>query len=157
MGKIAKWRQISKEKFEEIVNSSFSIREVGLKLGYTDKSSGGATTSIKRGIEFYNFDISHFKGQSWEKDNYSYEWMKNGVKYRSDYAKSLIFLRGRRCECCNLTEWNNAPIPLEVHHKDGDKFNNESDNLILLCPNCHALTDNWRRKRGCGGTADALD
>lgn len=26
---------------------------------------------------------------------------------------------------------------------DGDRFNNELINLQILCPNCHALTDNY--------------
>jgi hypothetical protein len=37
-------------------------------------------------------------------------------------------------------------IPLEVHHIDGNHLNNELENLQLLCPNCHALTENWRGK-----------
>jgi predicted HNH restriction endonuclease len=38
------------------------------------------------------------------------------------------------------------PIPLELHHKDGNRYNNSLNNLMLLCPNCHALTDNYRAK-----------
>jgi hypothetical protein len=34
----------------------------------------------------------------------------------------------------------------EVHHEDGDSLNNEIDNLKLFCPNCHALTENYRGK-----------
>ena len=49
-----------------------------------------------------------------------------------------------RCECCMNTMWNCNPIVLEVHHKDGNRKNNELDNLQFLCPNCHAMTDNWR-------------
>lgn len=33
---------------------------------------------------------------------------------------------------------------LEIHHIDGNCRNNSEDNLILLCPNCHALTDSYR-------------
>lgn len=51
-----------------------------------------------------------------------------------------------RCENCKNTEWLNNVIPLELHHKDGDKSNNELDNLELLCPNCHALTNTYRGK-----------
>jgi len=30
---------------------------------------------------------------------------------------------------------------LEVHHIDGDRSNNEPENLRIICPNCHrALT-----------------
>ena len=51
-----------------------------------------------------------------------------------------------RCECCGLTEWLGHPVPLELHHKDGDRTNNVFSNLKLLCPNCHALTGNYRGK-----------
>ena len=51
-----------------------------------------------------------------------------------------------RCECCGNTEWLGQPIPLELHHKDGDPTNNTLDNFELRCPNCHALTDSYRGK-----------
>lgn len=51
--------------------------------------------------------------------------------------------KGERCESCKLTEWMGQKIPLELHHVDGDRFNNELVNLQVLCPNCHALTDNY--------------
>lgn len=34
-----------------------------------------------------------------------------------------------RCECCGLTEWLGGPIPLEVHHIDGDRTHNEIENF----------------------------
>lgn len=33
---------------------------------------------------------------------------------------------------------------LEIDHIDGDHTNNSYDNLRVLCPNCHALTPNFR-------------
>lgn len=50
------------------------------------------------------------------------------------------------CECCNEIEWLGQPIPLELHHVDGNHYNNELDNLEILCPNCHALTPSYRGK-----------
>lgn len=35
-------------------------------------------------------------------------------------------------------------LPLEVHHIDGNYKNNSEDNLTLLCPNCHSLTENYK-------------
>lgn len=55
-------------------------------------------------------------------------------------------IKPHKCEHCQSTEWLGQPIPLEVHHKDGNKHNNILDNLELLCPNCHALTDTYRGK-----------
>lgn len=46
------------------------------------------------------------------------------------------------CERCRKSSWLNKQIPLELHHKDGDRYNNELENLELLCPNCHALEPN---------------
>ncbi|QFP93378.1 UNVERIFIED_ORG: HNH endonuclease [Xanthomonas phage Xoo-sp15] len=58
----------------------------------------------------------------------------------------LIKHRGHKCECCANTEWLGNPIPLEVHHIDGDAYNNVVDNFSLLCPNCHTFTDNYKSK-----------
>ena len=45
-----------------------------------------------------------------------------------------------------LKSWLGAKIPLELHHINGDNTDNRIENLQLLCPNCHALTDNYRGK-----------
>lgn len=55
-------------------------------------------------------------------------------------------LKPHQCECCGLTEWMGKPIPLELHHIDGDRTHNELSNYQLLCPNCHAMTENYRGK-----------
>ena len=55
-------------------------------------------------------------------------------------------LKEHKCECCGLTTWLNKPIPLELHHKDGNRYNNVLENFELLCPNCHAFTDSYRGK-----------
>lgn len=55
-------------------------------------------------------------------------------------------LKEYQCESCGFTTWRGNPIPLEVHHVDGDKTNNELCNLQLLCPNCHAQTSTYRGK-----------
>ena len=60
--------------------------------------------------------------------------------------KYLIKERGRCCELCKFDMWLNKPIPLNVHHKDGDAYNNKLDNLQLLCLNCHGLTENFGNK-----------
>ena len=58
----------------------------------------------------------------------------------------LIKIRGHQCEECKNKEWLGQPITLQVHHKDGDRTNNELENLQLLCPNCHSYTDNFGSK-----------
>lgn len=47
---------------------------------------------------------------------------------------------------CTLSEWMGEKLPLELHHIDGDRFNNQLENLQILCPNCHSLTPNHSKK-----------
>lgn len=52
-----------------------------------------------------------------------------------------------KCHTCGVTEWEGQTLNLEVHHIDGDKYNNSLSNLKFLCPNCHSQTASFRRKK----------
>jgi hypothetical protein len=56
------------------------------------------------------------------------------------------WLKQQRCENCGLSDWQGAPISLELHHVNGDGDDNRLTNLRLLCPNCHSQTDTWGAK-----------
>ena len=51
-----------------------------------------------------------------------------------------------KCQLCGWGEVNQYTntTPLEIHHIDGDYKNNNEDNLQLLCPNCHSLTETYK-------------
>lgn len=51
-----------------------------------------------------------------------------------------------KCSKCGITDWNGSPLNMELHHVDGNPSNNLLSNLVMLCPNCHAQTDNYRSK-----------
>jgi len=52
-----------------------------------------------------------------------------------------------KCKLCGCDgHWLDGMISLELHHEDGDNSNNELNNLTYLCPNCHAMTENYRGK-----------
>jgi hypothetical protein len=57
----------------------------------------------------------------------------------------LIERAGSKCAKCGWNEVNSRTgvCPLQVDHLDGDPFNNTFANLIVLCPNCHALTPTY--------------
>lgn len=77
------------------------------------------------------------------------EYLATSTDIQSNKVRIKLLQDGykeHRCECCNLTEWMGRPIPLELHHKDGNRHNNTIENYGLLCPNCHALTDSYRGK-----------
>jgi hypothetical protein len=52
-------------------------------------------------------------------------------------------LKDGRCERCGLDSWMGEPLPLALDHINGDHTDNRLQNLRILCPNCHALTDTW--------------
>lgn len=55
-------------------------------------------------------------------------------------------LKKYRCEGCKRTEWEGVPIPLQIHHVNGVHNDNRLENIQLLCPNCHSLTDTYAGK-----------
>ena len=65
----------------------------------------------------------------------------------------LIETRGWKCEICG---WEGKSpytdkAPLTIHHIDGNWKNNSEKNLKILCPNHHALTENYgARNKGSG-------
>lgn len=116
------------------------LREVGLV------PAGGNYLSIKTELARLGVDTSHWHlNRGWSKGTN----LKSLSEYRqtSSVKKSLIEQRGNTCEECDTSTWCEVPITLELHHIDGDRTNNDSDNLQLLCPNCHSLTKNWRRAK----------
>lgn len=55
-------------------------------------------------------------------------------------------IKEAKCERCGITEWCGDTVPLELHHLDGDHFNNKLENLIILCSNCHAQIHGYNKK-----------
>lgn len=141
----------SLEEAKTAIESSTSLRQVMLKLGIA--AQGGNYQVIKKLIEKYNLDASHFTGKAWNKgitigpkksiDNY----LNNSIPIGSHQLRLRLIKEGikeHRCENCGLSEWLGQPISLELNHIDGNNSNNNLINLNLLCPNCHAQTPNYR-------------
>jgi len=70
-----------------------------------------------------------------------------GEKNRTGYVKRALYNLGIKkhiCENCENSEWCGQKIMIELHHVNGNNLDNREENLQFLCPNCHALTHNWR-------------
>ncbi len=75
--------------------------------------------------------------------------LENGVRGDnciSRFIRKYLFIKyDNKCQLCGWGEENPTThkIPLQVHHIDGDFTNNKEENLQLLCPNCHSLTETF--------------
>lgn len=153
-------QQYTKDWLEELCKDSYSYAEVLRKAGR--KQGGGTQATLRKKIEEFGIDISHFTGQRWQdspnqidnhenREKYSLEevFIKNSPvtqKVLRGYVErhNLIPYKCQNCGCDG--HWQNGIIALEIDHIDGDNTNNEISNLHYLCPNCHALTDTYRGK-----------
>lgn len=46
-------------------------------------------------------------------------------------------------ECSNDGNWRGKKLTIQLHHKNGIENDNRKENLDMLCPNCHCVTDSW--------------
>lgn len=124
--------------------------------------SGGNRVTVKKYIDELEISTSHFLGQAHRKGNDTpvvtaislTEILRENSTYTNTHRLKLRLisegLKSHACELCGNTLWLGNPIPLELHHKDGIRSNHSLSNLELLCPNCHAFTDNYRAKNAGG-------
>ena len=86
------------------------------------------------------------------------DYLSNKVPMQSDKLKIRLINEGKledKCDNCGLEAWLQDSIPLELDHVNGDHNDNRLRNLRLLCPNCHAQTDNYRGQKP--GAKSAVD
>ena len=67
-------------------------------------------------------------------------------QYQTNHLRKRLLNEGlmeNKCSECGITEWNNKPIVNELDHIDGVSDNHLTENLRLLCPNCHSQTPTY--------------
>ena len=151
-----KKRTYTNQELAAATAAATSIRQVLVQLGLAP--AGGNYSSIRRRIAELQLDNSHFRGQGWRKGldrpvvqaRTLDEVLRKGVVVQSFKLKRRLLSEGLKahlCESCGLSDWMGNPIPLELHHCNGNPEDNRLSNLLLLCPNCHALTETYRGRK----------
>jgi len=132
------------------VHNEETKRKISISLGGTGEPK---TPTINKCLfcenEITNRQYCNFKCYHNKLYNDKLEdWFKNPNKYKSPQGfmkKWLIEKYNNQCSICKWDEIHPTTnkVPLQLHHKDGDWTNNRPENLDLLCPNCHSLTETY--------------
>lgn len=149
-------RKYTDQEFQEAIEQSLSFAQALSKVGL--KPTGGNYAIAKQRVKDLKLDISHFKGQGYLKGQ-THNWGKKKPLSEiligdSSYTQTAKIRRKLleeglmeyKCYNCSGTEWLGKPIPLELEHINGNRFDNRIENLTLICPNCHAQTSTYRGK-----------
>jgi len=78
-------------------------------------------------------------------------WKETGIYPGKSVVKRYLSEKKSGCWNCGIVDWMNKPIVLELEHIDGNAYNNQEDNLSLLCPNCHSQTPTYKAKNKGNG------
>lgn len=133
-------------------------------------ASGQNYRLIPKTIKELNLDTSHFLGQGHMKNKTHYwapkkeleEILIENSTYISSHTLKQRLVKEKlltyKCSGCSIVDWkseivNNEIVELSLHldHVNGKKDDNRIENLRLLCPNCHSLTETYAGKNINGG------
>ncbi|KOV82603.1 HNH endonuclease [Streptomyces sp. NRRL WC-3618] len=150
---------IPEDKLRDLVPGSTSYADVmrGLGMDVNDINH----RRVRRTAARLGLDTTHFKRRAWGRPDAPAPAPTAhrvlvllpdhaGRTNRTQLHRALNELGvPYACESCgNTGEWLGRPITLQIDHINGAWRDNRRENLRYLCPNCHAVTETWCRKKG---------
>lgn len=135
--------KFTKEQLEEIVNGSFSMKDVIDKIGYSTHS-GSNNITVKKRLQHYGIDTSHFTFQKGIQRCPENIFIENSTASQNVLRK--WYKKGNytpyKCSICGQEPfWNNKPLTLILDHINGSNHDDRLENLRWVCPNCNQQLD----------------
>lgn len=132
--------EINEEEFKRICNTANNMAEAARLTGLhptTFRHKAKALGCYKPNQN----NRPAYTPRSLSAEEVTERYLSNNKNIYSSTLRKLLIKHGFKdacCELCGLSAWRGKPIPLELHHIDGDRYNNKLDNLRVLCPTCHS-------------------
>lgn len=152
--------QMERDSLEKLVKDSKTYSQILKAFGL--ENVGNNHRTLKKRLDEDNIDYSHINTKlgGWNK-GLTREIVSKEVALERFFKKENPNVNSVRrylkkfqykpylCSSCNNNgSWQSKSLSLELDHIDGERSNNELENLRWLCPNCHSQTANFRgRKR----------
>lgn len=138
--------KISDDEFRQIVNNSFSLKEITVKCGYAN-NSGGSQRIVKERINKLNLSTAHFNIQKKQS-----QWNDEDIFIEDSPVDQTVlrrhYYKGNYSPyCCSICGqepiWNGKELTLTLDHKNGKNHDNRLNNLRWVCPNCDRQLDTF--------------
>jgi predicted RNA-binding Zn-ribbon protein involved in translation (DUF1610 family) len=147
---------LPEDRLRAAVRSASSYADVmrALELDVNDTNH----RRIRRAVARLGIDTGHFKRRTWgaapQPRSRAAEVLQirppgsaRPNRERLHAALQEVGVPYLCAACGNPGEWLGRPLTLQIDHISGDWLDNRAENLRYLCPNCHALTATWCRKK----------
>ena len=153
MGRKSKYSNIDDESIISAISNTITMAEAARKLDMDFRSFRNRAKALgvyspnqgKKGI-----DLGENRYRAPNKFSLE-EILSNKRPYQSFKLKLRLIAEGlkeNQCEICGISEWNDQPLNCQLDHIDGNKNNNNLENLRIICPNCHSQTETFGFKNG---------
>jgi hypothetical protein len=141
----------TREMVKEAVAASTSM--LGVLRHFGLPQNGGAHAHLRRRIDKFGLDTSHFLGQAHFRGTSSPRRLRHdeilvvrpmdAKREKPTRLRRALEETGRsyRCTECGIGDsWHGRALTLHIDHIDGRFWDCRPENVRFLCPNCHSQT-----------------
>lgn len=151
MARYNKIKDYTDEQIIDIIKNTTSLSAAAARIGVKKYIIDNKAKEL--GLYYVNQGLKGVSRKQFAKEHVGFKLEDilagKHPQYSSSKLKKRLIDEGifedkcTKCECDAHAEGSKYSI-CELHHIDGDPHNHVLENLDMLCPNCHALTKNYK-------------